>query len=504
VTRPRLLGSICLAAIGLFAFWPLFFATFYHDDWHFFALFRHIDSYAALVNTNVAASYFYRPIGLLFSALTFELFDLNGPAHFATNVLLHVWVCVNITQLARICGASNFAALACASLFFFCPIAAAVPTWTANRFDLIATGATLAALISTIRWIETSRSSAAIATYVWLVVAIGAKEIGLIAAAGCSLLMLLCATQRRLLHTAAICALVAAALWLRLQVLGTLMDPWLAKQPSAQLPGSLFAQLNAIAYAIGEISVQLAIVFCAFLVAIASAYFRRTILGYRLTESTKEIAQSTNESLGHRETMLVLTAMIVGVLLVQSAVAGTVFSEHPERAVGSSLRFFYLPFALLFAIVGSLASLPSSRQVDSFVGYFMLLIACVIFAVKTRGYNEQVESGARERNALVQKTLALMKQSANNVANAPCIVDAKLHGISTQDTALDLAAKAHLQRGDPAVNCVLVTQPAQYLSITRLSPCTRESFGSSIVSEPDIPPLLRSGTCSYILPKAAN
>jgi hypothetical protein len=144
---PRvLLAYVALLAASAFMFWPLFTASYQADDWHFFALFRHIDSIRVFFTTNIGGTYFYRPLALTFSWVTFQLFDLDSAGHYAVNIALHAWVAFEISKIVFRYTQRWDSSFITAALLFACPITTATATWFSNRFDLIATGATFAAI----------------------------------------------------------------------------------------------------------------------------------------------------------------------------------------------------------------------------------------------------------------------------------------------------------------------------------------------------------------------
>ncbi len=149
--RALIFFSAALALL-FYAFTPLFSAWFAGDDWHYFALFRHIDSVAALFTTNIAASYFYRPIALALNWFSFEVFDLSTTAHYVINLLLHALVGIEIFRLIHTLTGRGVTAAIAAGCFLVFPISAGTPVWFSNRFDLLATYASLAAVRNIIVW----------------------------------------------------------------------------------------------------------------------------------------------------------------------------------------------------------------------------------------------------------------------------------------------------------------------------------------------------------------
>jgi hypothetical protein len=495
---PRLfLAAIALGAASAFMFWPLFAASYHADDWHFFALFRHIDSIAAFFTTNIGGTYFYRPIALTINWLTFQLFDLNSVGQYAVNVALHAWVAFEIGKTVYRYTRRWESSFITALLFFACPIATATATWFSNRFDLIATGATFAA-INVLIYATKLHIGTTIRLSLWLILAIGAKETGF-ASAGAICLLLQSARfslKEKVSPFAAIVLIVLFAVFMRLYALNGFSPEALVRESYLDELVGVFRQLLAFGASLRHYAFSLGVLFvCAVVFVVLNLAALRG--GHHVSDVRK--LQNKNAHVSRTALVGCLFALLLVCLFVQAPIATLLFA-NPANAQGINLRFFYLPLAALMCTCAIFASalVPARKR------HALWIWCCplVMFAYDTSQYSENWRRNTRAELAVIQTAEALVENAANTnrERNTPCFTQSD-PGIAMKNDAggfVDAAVKARAKRDDSKVNCILITNPPQAFSLTKIYPCANATISPLVSSVDVLPPMDRSGTCSYL------
>jgi hypothetical protein len=496
---PRVfLAAIALVAASAFMFWPLFAASYQADDWHFFALFRHIDSIAAFFTTNIGGTYFYRPIALTISWITFQLFDLNSVGHYAVNIALHAWVAFEIGRAVYRYTQRLDSSFVAAALFFACPITTATATWFSNRFDLIATGATFAA-INVLIYATELRASVTIRLSLWLLLALGAKETGF--ASVVAICLLLQSTRFPLKEKmplfATLVLVVLLSVFARLYALNGFTPEALVRASYLDEFVGVFRQVLAFGESLRHLALPLGALFvCAFLFVVLN------LIALRNDHHAPDVHKVLNQSVFVSRTALVgcLLALLFACLFVQAPIAKLLF-ENPANAQGSNLRFFYLPVA---ALVCAFAIATSAGRVSSLKRQTLWVWCCpfALFAYETSQYSESWKRHTRAELAVIQSAEVLVENAANSSRERKthCHIqyEPDLGAKSYASGFMDAAVKARAKRDDSKVNCILITDPPQAFSLTKLYPCTNATINPLVSVVGFLPPMDRSGTCSYL------
>ncbi len=485
--RAAFVYATVLAIICCAVFYPLVGGSFLGDDWHFFALFRHWDGPSGVFTTDTGASYVYRPLAMVFNYAAFVLFDLSPVGHYAINVALHGGCSALIYVIARAFQCPRASALVLSSFFLLGPLTAPTALWVSNRFDLLCTLASLLALAAVLDNNYFSRLSARRwFTVFMLAVALGSKELGVATALLCAALVTVTQRGEAARYFVALGVLVAGYFALRFNTLGQFGNAKL----DAVVQQTVFAQIGVQASAIITTAAPHAATLLALLVC-AIAFVVRP-------NEVSIAAQKTSLPHSHSKTALVSVCLLITatlILAVQGKVAWLLFSSHPENAQAENLRYFYLPIALLMLAFAAWLSLIATHvhgRVPIRVPAVATTVGCLgVFSYQLHGI--AVQWTQRTLESAAQIALTAKEFKAADSMKSPCVVTSNL-----VDPWLDAAVKAHLHRGDTSANCVLLTTPPQYASVTRRKPCEKESFIP--VSALGLPPLFRSGTCTMFHP----
>ena len=171
-------ASFALAALLML---PVIHAGFHAEDFGWLALARLSTSPWPLLAHNINFVYFYRPLPLLLWWLSAHVFGTQAVWHNALDVLLHALnaalVCMLATRVSGRAGAGALAGLLFASL----PAGAATAAWMSDRFDLVALGFSLLALLSFEAALRRRQNPTW--TAMWLLCALLSKEVAYAAAA---------------------------------------------------------------------------------------------------------------------------------------------------------------------------------------------------------------------------------------------------------------------------------------------------------------------------------
>jgi hypothetical protein len=259
----------------------------------------------------------------------------------------------------------------------------------------------------------------------------------------------------------------------------------------------IFRQVLAFGASLRRYAFSLSILFVCgvFFIALSFSALRD---GHRIPDVRK--LQNENVHLSRTAFVGCLFALLLACLFVQAPIAKLLFANSANTQ-GINLRFFYLPVAALVCISGIVASarFPALKRPA------LLWVWCcpfALFAHDTSQYSENWSRITRAEMTVIQAAEVLVEKAANSnrERNTPCFTRFDL-GIAMKNDAggfVDAAVKARAKRDDSKVNCILITNPAQAFSLTKIFPCANATI-SPLVSRVDVlPPMDRSGTCSYL------
>jgi hypothetical protein len=489
-------------ALLFYAFSPLFSAWFTGDDWHYLALFRHIDSVSALFTTNIAASYFYRPIALVFNWFSFEVFDLSTTAHYAVNLMLHALVGVEIFRLVCTLTGRSVTAVIAASCFLVFPVSAGTPVWFSNRFDLLATYASLAAVRNIIVWscADSRQSSALVRTIFCLVIAIGSKETGYAAMAACAIFLLVGTThslkQRGALF-AALLLLVGLSATARFFASDGEVPAEVKNINVLDYVQGLRIELRALYVSLTQHLIASVTLFSALFVAACFALRG----GTRSVNTNSRLTHNTLPKHTVHATAYCLVVLLALVFILQSPISKLAFPES-THVVLVSYRLFYMPLAVISVLIAATFA-RRFRGSDSrwYVPMFALFsVALVAMAYETSKQNAQWRDKTNFHRDATLNALAGLKSARRTVKDGGLCalrLTPSENAIFAGDIFLDLALKSHLVRGDPTVNCVTVASPPIGMNLTRISPCEKSRVAPLQSMPPELPAVSRSDTCTF-------
>jgi len=484
-------GAVFAVCIGV-VFAGLRTAQFLGDDWHYLALLRHIDSPVDIFVTNISGAYLYRPLVLFSFWLSERLASPSAPLQYGINVLLHCWVAAEVYAFARYATQAPRLAAWTALLFAVLPSVAGTPLWVSDRFDLLATAAMLHSLRCVALWTARRETSAAL---LWrgalaLVVALGSKEIGYALVPALALLLLLAHAREageRVRAMLLIAALSAVCLLARFNALDGLRGDASLELSTARV---VLGVTSWLAGSIKALQLHQGYVGLGLLLLIV-LLFARPRPGMTLLRAV------------HRAEVYALLTLLAGIALAQSPLAAGVLPQEGATLNIVTLRFYYAAqavAAVLLAIAGAMLAPPTRWQR---AGATLCAAAAVAWSVagsaaQTAQWTAVTQA---EHNAVAPALRAYEAGARALTAGAPCVVALTPGLHSTTD--LDLRFKAHTARGDARVNCALLTTPPQIQTITRISPCDPQGILPARSAVPELPPMRRSGTCTYLALRAA-
>jgi len=346
-SRGLLVGAACSAVLAALVMAPVIGAGFHPEDFGWLALARHSVSPWPLLAHNIDFVYFYRPLPLLLWWLSAHAFGADPVWHNALDVLLHALntalVCLLAARVGGRAGVGVLAGIVFASL----PAGAGTAAWMSDRFDPVALGFSLAALLAFESALQRRRSS--LWTGLWLLCAVLSKEVAY-AAAAVMLLRLVAQWRRERDVPSGVLAVVllAPALGIALRVLSGTTTGW-----SLALDNPLHAFVAGIGgwwrqapAALGGFlpATGLSILFGALLLAMVYALAR------------------TAAPRGPRALALTGIGLLVIPAALQWPVTAPVLSDDGSRAFTENLRFYYAAAAgLALALAAGYAALQSQR-----------------------------------------------------------------------------------------------------------------------------------------------
>lgn len=502
VARPGLrylLVALVATATVAYAYQPLLSSWYVADDWHFFALYRHLDSPFRFVTENPVTSYFYRPIPLLLGWGAFQLFELNTAAQYLLSVALHVWVAFEIYRLALVQanddirpprGELRLALFALALLFVLLPLNAGTVAWISNRFDLIATAASIAALRSAFVYARSPHASTLAKMTCWAMVACLSKESGFAAIAACALLVCVAGRfdwrARRVQAPIGCLVLVVVAVFvLRFVSLGYFFPP------SSDLPqpvGQLEGVLRWSSALVRSLQADLA---------------STVALGALLVGAAVAAAGLRNLSRNRIGLMLGVAAYAVVVIVAQAPIAKAAFPDNATVSVSN--RFFYSIIASMFIVAATVISCGLTRISNNRPRQVVTLLSLLLLVgVLSHATREFTTNWSRDTQVRREATIALLNElkreaSRPTLGDVRCALELsdRVNALVNVDGFLDFTLKAHLVRGDAATNCLVVGNPPIATSFTRLEPCAKASFAPYRSVDDRFPAIGVGGVCKY-------
>lgn len=511
---------LLLAAAYAVAMAPLHRAWFTDDDWHFLALLRHIDAATDVFTQHFMGSYGYRPVAVMLFAATVSWFGPDPVPHYVVNVVLHGAVALLLWRLALALAAPRGLSASLASAFLLVPVTQATPLWISNRFDLLATAMCLLALLHALRWL-TNRGNGrfdAVASVLALLLGAGCKETALAMVPALLLLLVVYPVTARDRRQRTVLALI---------FLGIAAAYWLARSHAVGEAGSVVPNL-VLAEGIGRWGRGVASLLLQPHVFVGTALLFAALLLIRRPVHRRRRAASEAMRLGAKARQAVGAALLVllaGLVVLQAPVAATALGVAVSTATGEpfamplvSQRFYYVPAAVGVLLPATLDW--SSRQAGLRFGWTGALVVAALaaFALGARSQSErwsEATGGARQTYRSLQTEVTGRLDAAFALAqktgeSAACVADLtgargpNRMALPDYGLPIDLIVKAHLPKGDPRVNCVLVTEPPQAMSITRLQPCIQAVLPGLRPSHPAMIPFFRSGTCTFFAQTAAS
>lgn len=469
------LGAAALIAAVLA--WPLRHGRPYLDDYLFLALARHIDSPWRFFTQDSVGVFFFRPVALFAWWASDAAFSGSPGAHYAFNMALHagcgvaLWVALRAFEIpARAAGATALAFLAH-------PAAFGAAAWLSDRFDLLATGFGLLAIAAAENHLRRPRASMLVAAAACLLAALGSKEIAY-AVAALLLLMAVAPVPGRpfAAHWRSRLALFAAV---ALVAGGSLL--W---RESLLRPGSqaMFLSAGLAATMLGAASRFLGALPGVAAVRhgpVVAVYAWGALLAGGLAVGALLAARDERSPARWRAAILGMALAVLAVLaqapiLNASPVPSMRFGEFEFEAL-SALRFFYLPLAALamaaalpVAALGARLRSPPARA----AGVAATLAVLVALLATSRAIGRDFMGPAHARLAADEAAIAAAVQVASAATGAPC----KLYFLGTPTAAdgfaalADVAVKASLPPGHPALGCFIQTDRAPWYHLLSADP----------------------------------
>jgi hypothetical protein len=489
VSERRQISRIAIVAsvATLLVFGNLARAQLTGDDWHYFALLRHIDSPVEIFTTNIAGAYFYRPLALYFFWVSEALFGSNPVAHYGINVALHGWVAFEVVALATTITKARVASAWAGALFLLLPATSGTALWVSDRFDLLATAAMLCALRLMMGWTRalTPQKSTQFGSLAMTLLALGSKETAF--AVIPALLLVLLGSNLRSNHSrwitgGAVMVIAALAVYCRVAAL----SGWKGDQ-SLPLTASVIASGAAVWLANLPVALQT-----------HHGHFALVGLGVAALAALlgSRAVRSASRPFSFITSIAPLLILLVGVVLAQSPVALIALPKNGGELPTVSLRFFYTPFALLAVLAVVCFSCLAFNRIWLMWALRLSVLSAIVIA--TLGSVAQSEFWAKNTSAETQQAAVPLAEYASlatrNQLGSPCLVRMPS---APHLTDLDLRFKASLATSDARINCALLTQPSQAQTITRIRNCRSASVLPARSTIAGLEPWARSGTCTF-------
>ena len=488
VERWRANPILLLALVAMpIAYISLVHAQFTGDDWHFLAVLRHIDSPLDVVTSNMGGSYYYRPAVLLLFWFSFVALGTDPMVHYGINVAIHCWVAFEIFAFARlISGRPNVSAWV-AVLFLVLPATAATPLWISDRFDLVATGAMLLStrLLSMWLWSKTTRNGCLWGAALVALIAFGSKETAFALLPAQLFLMARCRQRPAAarIRAAFVFALIGV---FSLSCRYFALDGWTGKVSPpfsvAAIVAGVTLWVECLPIALQTYDGGVALVTLGVMVLGGLVLRRGAVQGDLAASSTQIVAA------------LLLVAF--GAVAAQSSVAAIILPKDHTAIATATLRLYYTPLAFTFisvaVVVARLEFAGLYRQIANAAALLAVIVCTYGSARQSLAWATASITEAQQAAASVNGYAAEASVLKNDRLCAVRLPRSDLIG-----TDIDLRFKATISSSDPRINCVLVTSPAQVSIVTRISACNSANILPLHSTIPDLPPLARSGTCTF-------
>ena len=458
------LAAFAVALVAtLLAFAPALSSQLVGDDWGLLALARHLRHPWDFYRFDHSSSYFYRPNAMVLWWLSTRAFGANASAHMMLNALLHALNAALLAMMTARATRRPALALLAAALFALHPLAIGTSLWLADRFDLLATGAVLAALIaldraiageSRLRWVAFAA-----------LVAAGAKETAIVLVPVAALRLLLArdrAWRWRFGAIAAVTAPFVAMLIARASLLQGIETTLAIRDLVASALTGIGFWLARLPAALAGARTVSETVFLAGGVTFAVAAWLAT---------PRETRRATWPVLA------VAAALAIAPALVQWPVTQAVLGTPESIDNPVNLRFYYLTACgIALALAALVAPMLDKRAARAALG-FVALAAVVAWLPGSR---ERATTWATrtsgEEHALNDAALAAL---ADGEYAPGCRVHLRVEEstYSTFGGFVDAAVKAQLPRRHPLLACtVLLESRVPYYSITAGLPCEDAAF----------------------------
>jgi hypothetical protein len=138
---PKVIIFISFLVLGGIPFLPALTAYFYTDDFVLLCISRYAGNpLLFFIQDHFPGSFFYRPFGMSFWWLSYQLFGLNPTLHNLLNLFLHILnTFIFYLMLLELSGRRNWVNYLVSLLFLCHPISVSTTLWLSDRFDLLAT-----------------------------------------------------------------------------------------------------------------------------------------------------------------------------------------------------------------------------------------------------------------------------------------------------------------------------------------------------------------------------
>lgn len=433
------------------------------DDFLFLALGRHLANPWPLLTGDSAGTYFFRPATIGAWWLSVQLFGSEGPVQSAVNVALHGSSGALLALLIARLGLGAGAAMLGGLLFVAHPAAFATAAWLAARFDLVATFLGLGALLVLEGALRRNSRGALAAAVALFVLAMHGKEVAVaFVVAGATLALVdvprggAVAARTRFAWALAVLAVLPAAFAIRAAVLGDASLAAFGPDPAARVweGASRFAR-SLPGFVVVDLGQPWATT------AFAGTLAALVIGGAWMT--AREGATPARRATAGGGILVAIIAVAVQSPVMAISDLGPFAGSFALEPFAAS-RFHYVPLAGACALLAALADpvlRPGARHATAarLAALVAIVAAGVTSATVARGWTSY---GALADGGVRQAALRVALQVPAGAE--PC----KLYFLGTPPERyaprlfLDVAVKAALPAGHPAVRCFLLAEHAPW------------------------------------------
>ncbi|MEO7199703.1 MAG: hypothetical protein ABIY56_05750 [Dokdonella sp.] len=454
--------SLLVGVVALLGFAPGIQAGFHIEDFNYLALMRHLDSAWPLLHENLFFVYYYRPTGLMFWWASLQLAGTNPLLHNLLDLALQCGNAMLLALLAQRLGRNTVAALIAGLAFACLPASSATAMWLSDRYDPLALWFGLLALLMFESALDGRRRAAAW-TALWLMLALGAKEVAFVI----PLLMLVRLGWRRLSGTSVSAWLVAAVL---------------APVVTALLLRSLFVTPAKAQFRLGPLLESI-------ITALAAWWtrFPEALWGFRTPPNgllwiaamigvvmLLALLRATWKREQHVVRLAITgAALLLSPALVQWPITAQVLVQPESLHYTVNLRFFHLAMAgLAVLIAASWLALPE-RSVRIVFSLALLVLGGSWFAAaRDNAHDWRVSTAASTRQYLM-----LGHELGQRAFPARCRIH--LHGdqLPPQFAPFaDVIAKTNAAPGASLLGCTVQAGKPPFVVLLRDGLCTAEQW----------------------------